>query len=326
MLITPEQTAGILGEKNDFIILAHENPDGDARGTALALAWALGNLGKRVEVFLEEIPERDRFLCGGDVPFVLNNERRDFEDPPYIVAVDTAVSVILGVKGSRFTKETHIDLAIDHHKSNRQYADLTCLDAGAAAASELLLGILKIMGAGITRRIAECLYVGISTDTGCFRFANTTAATLRAAAELAETGIDMAEINRAQFETKSRALLEMEKLAMAGLRFECGGRIASVVLPRDFYEQTGATEDETTNIASLPREIEGVVIGITVKERRRGEFKVSYRTNGDVDACEIASRFGGGGHKNAAGATLYGTAQEVLAQVTEAAKEFLPDK
>lgn len=323
MLITPEQTAEILSEKNDFIILAHENPDGDARGTALALAWALGGSGKRVEVFLEEIPQRDAFLCEGDVPFALNTERRDFEDPPYIVAVDTAVSEILGTKGSPFTKETRVDLAIDHHRSNKLYAGKTCLDPDAAAASELLLRILKLMDADVSRRIAECLYVGISTDTGCFRFANTTAATLRAASELAAAGIDMASINRAQFETKSRALLELEKLALQGLRFCCGGRIASVVLTREMYERTGATEDESSNIATLPRSVEGVVIGITLKERKSGEFKVSYRTNGDADACALAAHFDGGGHRNAAGATLYGTADEVLAKVTSDAEEYL---
>ena len=329
-LISQKQTADLLNNNDSFIILTHENPDGDARGSAFALAYALSGLGKTVGVYIEDVPERDLRLLTDPLPFALtiagrayNGRGAELFDGAFTVAVDTADSGILGVKGADIKKDIRINLSIDHHKSNKLYADKTLLDPSAAAAAELLFDLFGIMGIAVTPVIAECLYVGVSTDTGCFRYANTTAKTLRTAACLADAGADMGEINRLQFETKSMPLIRFERLALDSMRFEYGGKIAVMLLTRDMYETTGVTEDESADLSAWPRQVAGVVIGVTLKERERGRFKISYRTNDPVDASELAARYGGGGHKNAAGAEMHGTADEVLAEVIGSAEEYL---
>ena len=329
-LISPEKTADLLRLNGSFIIYTHENPDGDARGSAFALAYALSAAGKSVSVFIEDVPERDLRLLTDPLPFALTIAGEPYavgaasgKDRPFVIAVDTADAAILGVKGTDLAKDIRIDLSIDHHKSNKLFAEMTLLDPGAAAASEVLYDLFCLMGVEVTPVMAECLYVGVSTDTGCFRYANTTSKSLRTAACLADAGADIAEINRLQFETKSRALVELERLALDNLCFYRDGKIAVMILTRDMYESTGATEDESADLSSRPRQVAGVMIGITMKERERGRCKISYRTNDPADASELASRYGGGGHKNAAGAMLDGSAGDVLEEVVRSAEAYL---
>ena len=173
--------------------------------------------------------------------------------------------------------------------------------------------------------MADCLYTGLTTDTGCFRYRSVTPRTHRIAADLLERGARGADINRAMFESKSRGQVEAERLAMDSLRFSSNGLVALVKIPLDIYGKTGASESDLDGIASLPREIQGVVLGVTLKEKE-GKVKVSLRANPPADASVLCARFGGGGHQGAAGCSLEGaTLEEAQAALEQACQAYLQE-
>lgn len=316
MRISKEQAAAMLLTMDDILILAHENPDGDAVGSACALCRALRSIGKNAWIHLESISRTDAFMAEG------LTASDDFA-PRHLVAVDTADAKILGVGGTDYDKQCKIELNIDHHISNAFFAENTCLDTDAAAAAEAVFDVLKLMKIPLTRDIAECLYVGIATDTGCFRFANTTAKTLRTAADLADAGIDLANINRLQFETKSKEYAAFEKMAIASMRTYFDGKCAMIVATNEMFVQSGVTDGETQVLSSVPRQIEGVYVGITMKEKKKGFFRISVRTNEPADAAAIAQHLGGGGHKMAAGCSFEGSQEDAVRTILRYTEEEL---
>ena len=160
--------------------------------------------------------------------------------------------------------------------------------------------------------IASCLFTGVSTDTGCFRFSNTTVRTFEIAAELAKLGADTYNIIQVFFETKTKTYAALERLALDSMRFYFSDRCALICVTQDMYKRSGSNESETDRLANLPRQIEGVLVGVTMRELKDGSFKASVRTHGDIDASAICKRLGGGGHMGAAGCTLYGSKQQAI--------------
>ena len=219
--------------------------------------------------------------------------------------------------------EAKVDLSIDHHGSRRIFAKQTYVDSSAAAAAQIIFEIIGMLGVEFTSQIADCLYTGISTDTGCFRYANVTPATLRTAAKLMEYGADAAKINVMMFETKTRTYAALEKLALESMQFFYDGKCALITLTRDMFAESGSDENECDGIAAISRQIEGVLVGVTVRERRDGSFKASVRTHIPVDASAICARFGGGGHPNAAGCQLPGTKDEAIKLLIDTVGEFI---
>lgn len=301
---------------DNILIFAHENPDGDAVGSTCALCRGLIALGKNARVWLKGIPKNDLKLTEG----IMYNG--DFT-PDHIVTVDTADNRIMCAEYGSFSKETPVELCIDHHYSNTMYAENTYLDDEAAAAGEAVYDILREMNAPITKEIAECIYVAVATDTGCFRFSNTTAKTLRTAADMLDKGINAGEINRIQFETKSKEYVALEKMALADMELHLDGKCALLVLTHEMYEKSGAKDCDTQALSSLPRQIEGVLVGITMKEKEEGLFRISVRTNAPADASAVAAGLGGGGHKMAAGCSFRGTKDEAVKAVLDYTRKHL---
>ena len=296
MKITLEQTAALLGEKDNILLLCHAHPDGDTLGCGYALCRGLRSIGKKASVLCEDpIPKSMRFVADG-------LEEQDFE-PELIVAVDVATVKLLGdCMGERFG--ARVDLCIDHHGTNSLYAQKVLLDDTAAAASEIVCRLLQAMGIEITPVIADCLYLGVSTDTGCFRYSNVTARTLRIAADLMDLGADCARINREQFETKSRSFAALERMAIGSVETDFDGLYATVTVTQAMFRESGAGEDEFDKIAAIPRQIEGVLVGASIREQKSGGYKISVRTNPPMNAAAICAKLGGGGHPGAAGCTI----------------------
>ena len=309
-----QQMAEKLLAADNILILCHKNPDGDTVGCGSALYYALLALEKHAAV-----------LCADPIPgrYAFTNPRLfkgEFE-PQIVVAVDVA-SVQLFGEGNGVPQYTrHVDLCIDHHAGNSGYAEFTLLDGSAAAAAELLYEVICAMRVEITPHIADCLYTGLSTDTGCFKFSNTTAHTHAVAAACLTAGIDGGEINRALFETKSRPRFEMERIVFDTMEFHEDGAIAVAVLWRKDIDRVGADMDDLDSIASLTRQIEGVQIGITMTEKADGTVRVSVRTTKEMDASAICKRVGGGGHVRAAGASFTCGMDEAKAEMLRVAKE-----
>ena len=316
MRITKERAAEMLLSMDNILIFAHENPDGDAVGSTCALCRGLVSLGKKAAVWLDGIPKSDISLTDGimfDGSFT----------PEHIVSVDTADNKIMCANTGSYSKETPVELCIDHHYSNTLYAENVYLDDSAAAAGEAVYDILKEMNVTITKEIAECIYIAVATDTGCFRYSNTTAKTFRTAADMLAYGVDNAEINKIQFETKSKEYAALEKLALSGMEMHFDGRCALIVLTNEMYTESGAVESDTQALSALPRQIEGVLAGITMKEKEKGVFRISVRTNSPADASAIAAKLGGGGHKMAAGCSFRGSREDAVKTVLEYTRQHL---
>lgn len=304
MRIDLRETAELLQKSDKVLLLCHAHPDGDTLGSATALARALVAMGKKVRIECgDPIPKDFSFMFEGLV-------QSDFE-PELIAAIDVADIKLLG-KENEGRYQGRIQLCIDHHGSNMLYADMVCLEAESASTAEMIYILLGLMNAEITPAIASCLFTGVSTDTGCFRFSNTTVRTFEIAAALAKLGADTYNIIQVFFETKSKTFAALERLALDSTRLYFSDRCALMCVTQEMYRKSGSDESEVDRLANLPRQIEGVLVGVTMRELKDGNFKASVRTHGDIDASAICKRLGGGGHMGAAGCTLYGTKQQAI--------------
>ncbi len=304
MRIDLRKTAKMLQSYDKILLLCHSHPDGDTLGSATALAHALSAKGKKIRVECSDpIPK--------DFGFMFEGLANDEFEPELIAAIDVADIKLLG-RDSEGKYQGKIGLCIDHHGSNMMYADKICLEPDSASTAEMMFLLLKELDAEITPQIASCLFTGVTTDTGCMRFSNTTPRTFEIAAELAKLGADTYNIIQVFFETKTRTYAALERLALEGMRFYFSDRCAVICVTQDMYKRSGSDESETDRLANLPRQIEGVLVGVSMRELKDGSFKASVRTHGDIDASAICKRLGGGGHMGAAGCTLYGSKQQAI--------------
>lgn len=301
-------------EAHDYYeILTHAYPDGDTLGSGFALCLALQQTGKKARVITTGVPSKFAYLKDGV-------SEQSF-DAKTIISTDVAADSLLGSNTEKYVGR--IDICIDHHGSNSLTAKHKFVDKYAAANCEIIYKLLQRMGVKITKEIANCLYTGISTDTGCFRYTNTTAETMRVAASLMDFGCDTAYINKAMFETKSKEKIQLEHAVYDTISYCAGGRCAVIYTTLDMVKRLGIGDDEMEGLASIPRQIEGVLMGITMREKEDGFFKISVRTNGDINASDFCAQFGGGGHPAAAGCTIEGGLESVKARLVEAAERFL---
>lgn len=312
MKISLRDAADRLRKMEDVYILSHQSPDGDTLGSAAALCRALRSMGKRAQFFCsDEIPEKYDYLFE-------NLEEQHFA-PGNIVSVDIADVQLFGKRLSRYAER--VDLCIDHHGSNTGYASDYVVCPEAAATTEMIYDIMQFLGVPIDTASASCIYTGISTDTGCFKYTNATPRTYRIAAEMMEKGVDAARINRLMFDVKSRARMEIERRVLDTMEFFLEDACAIICVTRKMVEESGAGEGDMDGLAAMPRQVEGVLVGITLREKEDSVFKISVRTTRKIDASAICVRFGGGGHPAAAGCVLQGDPQTVKQRLIEAVSE-----
>lgn len=313
--LTTADTARYLLERSNFLILTHRRPDGDTLGSAAALCRGLRSLGKQAYVLKNpEITPKYQFLFEGltkDAP----------EQTDVLVAVDVASTNMLPQSFSAFADK--IDLRIDHHGTAESFTKQELVDPAAAACGQLVYDILIEMGATLDAATANALYTAVSTDTGCFRYANTQAHTFSVAAACASAGADLYGLNQLLFETNSLARLRIQGWMVENAKFLSGGKICVCPLPLDVEKQIGVTEDDMENISGVPRSIAGVKIAATLRqEKDTGKVKLSIRAVPGYDAGEICAKFGGGGHKGAAGASLAMSLEDATAAVIAAMSEL----
>ncbi|MDE5973881.1 MAG: bifunctional oligoribonuclease/PAP phosphatase NrnA [Eubacterium sp.] len=311
MRIDVNQCAQLLKDNDNILILTHAHPDGDTLGCGFALCRALMKLGKICAVINSDvIPKKYNYLFDDIAPIRFK--------PGYVVAVDVATPNLLGDLNGQY----HIDLCIDHHSTNTEYADNLLLE-DTPAACEIMYDVIKALDVEIDSKMAGCLYTGLTTDTGCFRYASTTAKTYRAAADLIELGADNGTINRVMFETKTKTYARLERMALESMEFFENERVAVITVTQDMYKKTGSNEQETEALAPLTRQVEGVEIGITIREKIDGTCKASLRTFETVNAAELARSFGGGGHNQAAACRFDCGVAEAKAKLVEKCGELL---
>lgn len=311
MKISVKECADILREKDNILILTHANPDGDTLGSGFALCRALMKIGKICAVInADDIPKKYNYLFDDIVEIKFK--------PDYVVAVDVAIVNLLG----GLEEQYKIDMCIDHHSTNTEYANLLLLE-DVPAACQIMYEVVLALGVEVDKKIADCLYTGLTTDTGCFRYDSTTAQTYRVAADLIDAGADNGRINRIMFETKSKTYARLERLAIESMRFYEHERVAVITVTQEMFQLTGSNAQETEGLAPLTRQIEGVEIGITIQERPDGTCKASIRTFESVNAAKLAACFGGGGHAQAAGCKFDCHVKEARRLLVDKCREML---
>ena len=287
--ISISECADLLKQMDDILILTHKSPDGDTIGSAYGLLGIFHLLGKKAKV-----------ICTDNIPNKYNyfTEKILSDDisPKFIVSVDIADTTLLGESLEAYADK--IDLAIDHHISHRDFAKNIFLDAKSAANTENIFMLAKELSLKIDKDIANALYTGISTDTGCFKYQNVTSKTHIIAGELVDMGIDNANINKIMFDTKTKERLCLELMAMSSIEYYFDNKCSVITVTNADIEKSGANEEDFGGISALPRMIEGVEVGVTIKEKADG-YKLSLRSNNYVNVSEICQKLGGGGDRRA---------------------------
>ena len=311
MMTRNECAAWLLGHDN-FCILTHARPDGDTIGSAAALCLGLRQIGKTAHLLdnQQASPFLKRCLLGLTVAAPAPGDT--------LICVDVASPHLLPAEFQPYLPDR--SLRIDHHATAVSFAPHEFVDASSAACGEIIYELLMDLGAEMTKDIAWRLYIAISTDTGCFRYSNTTAHTYRVAAACAETGADLYPITQELFDTTSISELKLQNWIVEHAQFLCGGKAAVCGIPMAM-ENTVSKED-LEGMSGFLRSIEGVCISATLREIEGG-CKVSVRAIPGFDAAAICTAFGGGGHKGAAGANLMLPMESALKVVAAALKNAL---
>lgn len=295
-------------------VLEHEKPDGDCIGSGLALVLGLRSLGKKAILISQDAhPQVYHFLSGSQYYTRSDYIQPEEFNPDLAVFLDCTGPDRVGKSLSLVEGKPWIN--IDHHISNSYFGHLNLVDPHASAVGELVFQILECLGVEITQEMAEAIYVAIATDTGGFRYQNTTSDTLRLAARLLDIGVKAWEISDMVFEQRTLSYLMLLAQALNSLRLYQGGRVAAISVTKEMLRKAGASQDEAEGLVNYPRSIQGVEVALAFKESDNAKIHVSFRSRKRVDVAEVASRFGGGGHPRAAGAVLDGTLDEVQKKV-----------
>ena len=308
-----EEIGALLRSQETFAILSHVRPDGDALGSQLGLGLSLAKLGKTVMVRNEDGRlEKYSFLPGGEYLQTPLSEPRDFD---VAIALDTAVENRLGT-ATELVRSAKTWINIDHHPSNPGYGDLVYIDATAPATGQILFELITSQGLPMDAAIAENLFVAISTDTGSFQYSNTTARTFEIGAELLRCGVNVGRVSQLLYESYPRRRAELLRELLGTMRFEGHGKVASFSLSLKTAAALHAQPEDNEGLIDHIRAIQGVVVAVFFEELPEGKVRVSMRSKSDAaDVCAICQKFGGGGHKLAAGARVRGTLAEVEEKV-----------
>jgi bifunctional oligoribonuclease and PAP phosphatase NrnA len=311
---------------DDFLILSHIDPDGDALGSSLGLYWALRSVGKNAVVANDSpVPANLVFLPGAseirlthDLAGEASDVKRQFRS---VFVLDCSSIDRVGPAGMALVAPDAHVACVDHHAGSDGFGNPRLVNVDASATAELIYEILEDYGLPITPEIAEALYTGIASDTGAFRFRNTTSRVLRLAARLVERGADPSRTAESLFGRKSAASLRVLGLALASLESRAGGKVSALTISRAMFDEAKASSEDADGIVQYAQTVNGARVGVLLQETAPGEVRISFRSDGSVDVNLVAGRFGGGGHRNAAGARLRGDLNVVRESVLVALEQ-----
>ncbi|ULO09744.1 bifunctional oligoribonuclease/PAP phosphatase NrnA [Paenibacillus sp. 19GGS1-52] len=317
-----QQTREFLLEHDDYLVVSHVQPDGDAVSSTLAVGWLLSCLGKKYSMLNEgPIPKRMEYLWHADeiINLSASEQARKYSN---VICVDCADFQRVG-QTQRYFADDALIVNIDHHPTNNGYGLVNLIKPDAAATAEILFDLLKVFGIEWDIHIATAIYTGLLTDTGGFRYANTSPKVMAAVSELLVLGVKGPELAETLLEEMTLAQVKVLNRALNTLQLSPEGDIAWVhVTPQDMLDCDAANED-LEGIVNYPRNIRGVEVGILFKVIHEQAVKVSLRSAGKVDVAALAQTFGGGGHTRAAGARIEATLEQVIPLVLEEVKRHL---
>jgi bifunctional oligoribonuclease and PAP phosphatase NrnA len=309
-----------LKENDHFLVINHVSPDGDATGSLLAMGHILSVLGKTFVLANEGVtPEKFLFLPLGNQIVNLSDDILDSQFNK-VIALDCGDEKRMG-KAVNYMAEDATLLNIDHHQSNDSFGAFNLIRTDACATAEILFDLVKEMGLSLTKDLAMCLYTGILTDTGGFRYSNTDAVVMNKAAELLSAGVEPAVVAERCLETITSSYIRLLQLVFPTLSLEMDGKVASLIITTDAMKESTASLEDMEGIVNYARNIEGVEVGILYKQIDSTTVKVSLRSRSIIDVANIAKAVGGGGHARAAGCTIQGDIKEVQGLVLEKVRQ-----
>lgn len=293
------EAVSFLKNNDNFTLLCHKRPDGDTIGAAFSLFYTLKSINKNVNILSPDgFPSKYNFLY---------KENFDEFKCDHFISIDVASPSLLGENNDKT-----ISLCIDHHKENSIVSKYYYVDETAAATCELTFKICSELKSEINKNTANSIFVGLSSDTGCFKYSNTTSFTHFCASKLIEYGACSSMINNILFESKSIDRLNLEKYVLDNIKFKLNNKIAFVYISKKASLKLNANDETFEGIPAILKSIEGVDIAITIKETSKNNHKVSVRTSQNVDASNFAKLFDGGGHIRAAGFTIDGNYKKII--------------
>ncbi|MEX2416110.1 MAG: bifunctional oligoribonuclease/PAP phosphatase NrnA [Paenibacillaceae bacterium] len=316
-----EQAKRFILEENDFLVVSHVQPDGDAASSTIAIGLILQTLNKSFIMLNEDkIPIKFDYLSGYELiqqAGIIDSIPRQYQN---IIAVDCADFSRVGIVESWFENNPTI-LNIDHHPTNDQYGTIPLIQAEAAATAEILFYLVEALGVTWTKQLADCIYTGLLTDTGGFRYSNTSPKVMEIASKMLEFGVDGHQLAEHLLERIAFSHILILKRALSSLSFTENNRIGWMLVTQEDIAVSQANNEDLEGLVNYPRNIEGVEVGLLFKEITESTVKVSFRSAGKIDVASIAHRLGGGGHKRASGCTLDMTMNEAVPFIVNEIKQ-----
>ena len=316
---TLERILEEINNANSIVILTHENPDGDAIGTSLALCNSLKLYGKsKVDLIIPECPKTFMFLPGAE-EIKKTSEINNYD---LAIAIDCA-SLDMLCEDKDYFENAESTIVIDHHGTNTMYGDFNFVNPDAPACAEVMIVALNNFGIDIDKNIGTCLLVGIITDTGGFKYQGVTAETFEFVARLLNKGVKVSNTYRKVLQVKTKSAFELSRAASDRLELFDDGKVAFTYVTLDDYEKFGCSYGDHEGIVDIGRDIEGVEVSIFVREIQGKGLKVSLRSNEAVDVDEIALLYGGGGHQKAAGFSIKGDIESVKEMILQEVRHYI---
>lgn len=305
--------ARFIHEGDHFLVVSHVNPDGDAISSTLAVGEILKQLGKSFILINDaRVPDKFSFLSNGRI--IVDASTRPALSFDRVIAVDCADYERVGRVKDLIAADVPL-LNIDHHSTNNAYGASQLISPDAAATAEVLYHLVKTLGLAWNKDLASFIYTGLLTDTGGFRYANTSPSVMRIAAEMLDYGISGPDIAERLLERLTMTQMLLLKRALGSLSFGLMGQVCWLSVSYEEAQELQVSSEDMEGLVNYPRNIEGVEVGLLFKEVAPGRFKVSMRSAGKVNVAELALSFGGGGHVRASGCTITGSLDEVVHQV-----------
>lgn len=307
-----------VGRKN-ILILPHILPDGDTLGSSLALDEALKSIGHKPYIILDDdIPTNLNFITENKILSTKSFHSLNIK-PDMIITIDSSDVDRIGKRIDLFTLTDEI-INIDHHKTNSNFAKYNLVNKDASACGEIIYNLINDLSIKFTKEMATCLYVALSTDTGSFKYSNTTSRTLRIAADLLDMNINQAYITTELYQNKNINKINLLKDILNTLEIYYDGRLSIMYLTLDMLKRNSVDPSDTDGLIEYARDIEGVEVGVLLKELSLNEVKIGLRSKYDLDVSQIAKLFNGGGHKNASGCTLNGNINDAKRTILDVLK------
>jgi len=315
-----------IDQRDNFILTTHISPDGDALGSELALALLLKKLGKQYSIInLSPTSSNYRFLDPEGQIAIYSPEKHleQLTNIDGVFILDISDWARLRGIGKVIRQLDLPRVCIDHHRPTDTMAEIEIIDTSASCTGELLYDFMTFLNEPCSARIAEALYTCILTDTGSFRFSNTSPRVHQITADLLSIGVNARQIYEQVYETCSQAKMNLMGEVMRAFNYECDGKLAWFIVSRELLQKSGAEIWELETFPEIPKMIAGVEVGLMITEMDRDRTKISLRSKGRIPIIEIAEKFGGGGHKFAAGAVISGIVEQVIGNVISEIKKVV---